>query len=274
MFNSRTTFRSDNERARRLAEELGLPHGRRQRRPLALGAGHHLRRDAGLRGATGVPGGPAAGARRGAAGQPPGPRRQHRAPSSAGAWGCGRRTLPEGSTMLRIGWFSTGRGEGSKALLRAAMDAIQKGDLKAEIAFVFCNRERGRGRAHRPLLRPGAVLRLAPGHPLLQPLPAGAQPPGRPARRAPAPLAPGLRPRGGPPHRAVPLRPGDAGRLHAHLHRRHLRAPAAPEPAPGRSRRARRHLAGGHLGAHRQPGRQVGHHHLPLHYRRWTGARP
>ena len=45
--------------------------------------------------------------------------------------------------MLRIGWFSTGRGEGSKALLRAAMDAIQKGDLKAEIAFVFCNREPG-----------------------------------------------------------------------------------------------------------------------------------
>jgi phosphoribosylglycinamide formyltransferase-1 len=45
--------------------------------------------------------------------------------------------------MLRIGWFSTGRGEGSKALLRATMGAIQKGDLKAEIAFVFCNRERG-----------------------------------------------------------------------------------------------------------------------------------
>jgi len=45
--------------------------------------------------------------------------------------------------MLRIGWFSTGRGEGSKGLLRAAMAAIQKGDLKAEIAFVFCNRERG-----------------------------------------------------------------------------------------------------------------------------------
>jgi len=45
--------------------------------------------------------------------------------------------------MLRIGWFSTGRGEGSKGLLRAAMDAIQKGDLKAEISFVFCNRERG-----------------------------------------------------------------------------------------------------------------------------------
>jgi len=45
--------------------------------------------------------------------------------------------------MLRIGWFSTGRGEGSKGLLRAATDAIQKGDLKAEIAFVFCNRERG-----------------------------------------------------------------------------------------------------------------------------------
>jgi phosphoribosylglycinamide formyltransferase-1 len=45
--------------------------------------------------------------------------------------------------MLRIGWFSTGRGEGSKALLRAATNAIQRGDLKADIAFVFCNRERG-----------------------------------------------------------------------------------------------------------------------------------
>ena len=45
--------------------------------------------------------------------------------------------------MLRIGWFSTGRGEGSRRLLTAAVEAIRRGDLRAEIAFVFCNRERG-----------------------------------------------------------------------------------------------------------------------------------
>jgi phosphoribosylglycinamide formyltransferase-1 len=44
---------------------------------------------------------------------------------------------------LRIGWFSTGRGEGSRLLLRAAVEAIRRGGLDAEIAFVFCNRERG-----------------------------------------------------------------------------------------------------------------------------------
>ena len=44
---------------------------------------------------------------------------------------------------LRIGWFSTGRGEGSRRLLTAAVDAIRRGDLDGEIAFVFSNRERG-----------------------------------------------------------------------------------------------------------------------------------
>ena len=44
---------------------------------------------------------------------------------------------------LRISWFSTGRGEGSRKLLTAAVDAIRRGDLDAKIAFVFCNRERG-----------------------------------------------------------------------------------------------------------------------------------
>jgi folate-dependent phosphoribosylglycinamide formyltransferase PurN len=44
---------------------------------------------------------------------------------------------------LRIGWFSTGRGEGSRRLLTAAVDAIRSRELDAEIAFVFCNRERG-----------------------------------------------------------------------------------------------------------------------------------
>lgn len=44
---------------------------------------------------------------------------------------------------LRIGWFSTGRGEGSRRLLTAAVEAIRRGELDAEIAFVFCNRDRG-----------------------------------------------------------------------------------------------------------------------------------
>jgi folate-dependent phosphoribosylglycinamide formyltransferase PurN len=43
--------------------------------------------------------------------------------------------------MLRIGWFSTARGETSRKLLVAAQEAIEKGELAARIAFVFCNRE-------------------------------------------------------------------------------------------------------------------------------------
>lgn len=45
--------------------------------------------------------------------------------------------------MLNVGWFSTGRGEGSQKLLRAAVDAVGEGRLAAKIAFVFCNREPG-----------------------------------------------------------------------------------------------------------------------------------
>lgn len=47
------------------------------------------------------------------------------------------------SYRYKIGWFSTGRGEGSKALLRTAQDAIKAGELDADIEFVFCARERG-----------------------------------------------------------------------------------------------------------------------------------
>jgi phosphoribosylglycinamide formyltransferase-1 len=43
----------------------------------------------------------------------------------------------------KIGWFSTGRGAGSKGLLKATQDAIKSGELKAEIEFVYCSRERG-----------------------------------------------------------------------------------------------------------------------------------
>lgn len=45
--------------------------------------------------------------------------------------------------MLRIGWFSTGRGEGSQGLLRFVADAIGDGKLDAGIEFVFSNREPG-----------------------------------------------------------------------------------------------------------------------------------
>lgn len=46
-------------------------------------------------------------------------------------------------TPLRLGWFSTGRGEGSYGLLKAALGAIESDKLSASIEFVFCNRERG-----------------------------------------------------------------------------------------------------------------------------------
>ncbi len=45
--------------------------------------------------------------------------------------------------MLRIGWFSTGRGEGSRGLLQFVADAIGAGKLDATIEFVFSNREPG-----------------------------------------------------------------------------------------------------------------------------------
>lgn len=45
--------------------------------------------------------------------------------------------------MLKIGWFSTGRGEGSRGLLRFVRDRILRGQLDARIEFVFSNREPG-----------------------------------------------------------------------------------------------------------------------------------
>ena len=45
--------------------------------------------------------------------------------------------------MYRIGWFSTGRGDGSRQLLKTVWENIQNGVLDVEIAFVFSNREEG-----------------------------------------------------------------------------------------------------------------------------------
>ncbi len=44
---------------------------------------------------------------------------------------------------LRLGWFSTGRGPGSRRLLATVQDEIADGRLDAAIAVVFCNREPG-----------------------------------------------------------------------------------------------------------------------------------
>lgn len=59
---------------------------------------------------------------------------------------------------MRVGWFSSGRGPGSQALLAAACEAIEAGRLPVEIAYVFCNRERGE---HEPADR---FLDLAAAH--------------------------------------------------------------------------------------------------------------
>lgn len=45
--------------------------------------------------------------------------------------------------MLRVGWFSTGRGQGSRGLLDFVQSHIVGGNLDAVIDFVFSNRERG-----------------------------------------------------------------------------------------------------------------------------------
>ena len=45
--------------------------------------------------------------------------------------------------MYQLGWFSTGRDKAARDLLETAWDSIQSGEIKAEIAFVFCSREPG-----------------------------------------------------------------------------------------------------------------------------------
>jgi len=49
--------------------------------------------------------------------------------------------------MLRLGWFSTARGKGSQALLKAVQEAIDSRQLDARIEFVFLSREPGESAA-------------------------------------------------------------------------------------------------------------------------------
>ena len=44
---------------------------------------------------------------------------------------------------FRFGWFSTGRDLAARQLLQAAWKQMKEGFIPAEIAFVFCDRERG-----------------------------------------------------------------------------------------------------------------------------------
>jgi len=41
--------------------------------------------------------------------------------------------------MFRLGWFSTGRGPGSRNLLKTVMDKKEQGLIDVDISFVFCN---------------------------------------------------------------------------------------------------------------------------------------
>jgi folate-dependent phosphoribosylglycinamide formyltransferase PurN len=46
--------------------------------------------------------------------------------------------------MYHFGWFSTGRGKGSRELFKVALNGIKTGQIgNADISFVFCSREQG-----------------------------------------------------------------------------------------------------------------------------------
>lgn len=46
---------------------------------------------------------------------------------------------------LRLGWFTAGRGPGSRAMFERTLAAIDNGTLDATVAFIFMHRERGEG---------------------------------------------------------------------------------------------------------------------------------
>jgi len=46
-------------------------------------------------------------------------------------------------SLYQLGWFSTGRDKAAGDLLQAVQSSIERGEMKAEIAFVFSNREPG-----------------------------------------------------------------------------------------------------------------------------------
>jgi phosphoribosylglycinamide formyltransferase-1 len=49
----------------------------------------------------------------------------------------------EEQVMYRFGWFSTGRDKAARELLKTAYSSLKRGDIEADIEFVFCSREPG-----------------------------------------------------------------------------------------------------------------------------------
>ena len=45
--------------------------------------------------------------------------------------------------IYQLGWFSSGRDKAARDLLVTTFNSIQQGDIDADLAFVFCNREPG-----------------------------------------------------------------------------------------------------------------------------------
>ena len=45
--------------------------------------------------------------------------------------------------MYRFGWWTTGRDQAAIDLLEASLRAIKSGDIRGEISYVFCSREKG-----------------------------------------------------------------------------------------------------------------------------------
>ena len=61
---------------------------------------------------------------------------------------------------IKIGWFSSGRGAGSRAMLEHTISHIQKHKLDCKIQFVFCHREQGEGHASDSYLQRVSDLNL------------------------------------------------------------------------------------------------------------------
>ena len=57
------------------------------------------------------------------------------------------------SEKYKIGWFSSGRGEGSRNLLRAVWDSIAEGEIDAGMSWAFCNREQGQAEGSDAFIR-------------------------------------------------------------------------------------------------------------------------
>jgi len=57
--------------------------------------------------------------------------------------GKAKKAVLTDGVMYQLGWFSTGRDKAARDLLATVNSSIKLGEIKAEIAFVFCSREPG-----------------------------------------------------------------------------------------------------------------------------------